>query len=227
MLICIPDVLSDAELAECRSLMAAARWEDGRATAGPQSAEVKRNRQIPPDCPNGHAAGQIILRALNRHPTFISAALPRTILPPLFNSYGPGEAFGIHIDNAIRANPYTGDRIRTDLSVTLFLSDPADYDGGELAVDTALGSQEVKLPAGHLVLYPASTLHQVLPVMRGERVASFFWLQSMVRDAGQRAMLYDLDQSIQGLTATLGIGDDRIVSLTGVYHNLIRTWADA
>lgn len=227
MLICIPGILDAAELADCRRLMAAGDWRDGRMTAGAQSALVKHNLQLAADDPAAREAGTIILRALYRNETFLSAALPRTILPPLFNRYRTGQTFGVHVDNAIRANPDTGQRIRTDLSVTLFLTEPDDYDGGELVIETQYGSQPVKLPAGHLVLYPSTSLHQVLPVTRGDRVASFFWLQSMVRGVEPRTMLFDLDQTIQSLAATLGTGDDHIVRLTGIYHNLVRYWAEA
>ena len=227
MLICIPDILSPDELLRCRDLIAGAQWQDGRATAGPQSARVKYNMQIPDESAEGRAAGQTIVRALYRNPIFVSAAIPKVVLPPLFNRYTVVQTFGIHIDNAIRANPGTGDRIRTDLSATLFLSDPTSYDGGELVVDTLFGAQEVKLPAGHMVLYPSTSLHRVAPVLRGERVASFMWMQSMIRSAEQRALLFDLDRAIQSLTETVGTDDPRLVSLTGVYHNLIRTWGDA
>lgn len=227
MLITIPDVLTGSELAGCRALMARAQWDDGRATAGPQSALTKFNLQIPEDSEEARLAGKLVLTALSRNPTFIAAALPRAILPPLFNRYLEGHSFGLHVDNAIRADALTGDRIRTDLSVTLFLTDPEDYDGGELVVETQFGAQEVKLPAGHLVLYPASSLHRVQPVRRGERVASFFWLQSMVPNAGQRSLLFDLDLAVQSLSGSLGDDDARVVSLTGLYHNLIREWAQA
>lgn len=226
MLICVPDVLTPDELRHCQTLLAAADWADGRMTAGAQSALVKHNLQLPADCPAAREVGVIILQALGRNQTFLSAALPRTILPPLFNRYVTGQTFGVHIDNAIRANPLTGERIRTDLSVTLFFSEPDTYDGGELVIETLYGSQEVKLPAGHLVLYPSTSLHQVLPVTRGERVASFFWLQSMIRTEEQRTLLFDLDQTIQDLSADLGGGDDRAVRLTGIYHNLVRHWAE-
>lgn len=226
MLICVPDVLTPDELRHCQTLLAAADWADGRMTAGAQSALVKHNLQLPADSPAAREVGMIILQALGRNQTFLSAALPRTILPPLFNRYVTGQTFGVHIDNAIRANPLTGERIRTDLSVTLFFSEPDTYDGGELVIETLYGSQEVKLPAGHLVLYPSTSLHQVLPVTRGERVASFFWLQSMIRTEEQRTLLFDLDQTIQDLSSDLGGADDRAVRLTGIYHNLVRHWAE-
>ncbi len=226
MLICIPDVLNSAELRRCQDLMQTADWQDGRMTAGAQSALVKDNLQLPADSAAAREAGMVILGALGRNPTFLSAALPKNILPPLFNRYGGGQSFGVHVDNAIRANPHTGERIRTDLSVTLFLSDPDSYDGGELVIETLYGSQEVKLPAGHLVLYPSTSLHRVMPVTRGERIGSFFWLQSMIRSDDQRTMLFELDQTIQELSAELGGGDDRAVRLTGIYHNLIRHWSE-
>lgn len=226
MLICIPDMLSADEVAVCRAMMARAPWQDGRATAGAQSAGVKNNLQIPQSAPEAQQLGQIILGALGRNPLFLSAALPKTILPPMFNRYGPGQNFGVHVDNAIRQVPQTGERLRTDLSMTLFFSEPEDYDGGELVIETHYGAQEVKLPAGHLVLYPATSLHQVLPVTRGERVSSFFWLQSMIRDDGQRTLLFDLDQTIQAISAECGATSPHAVRLTGIYHNLIRAWAE-
>jgi PKHD-type hydroxylase len=226
MLICIPDVLSPEEVAYCRSVMARAPWADGKATAGAQSATVKNNLQIPLDAPEGQELGKLILRALGKNPMFISAALPKAILPPMFNRYGPGQNFGVHVDNAIRVIPQTGERIRTDLSMTVFFSDPSDYEGGELVIETLYGSQEVKLPAGHMVLYPSTSLHQVMPVTRGERISSFFWLQSMIRDEAHRTMLFDLDQTIQQMSAGTGADNPHAVKLTGIYHNLIRAWAE-
>ena len=226
MLICIPDVLSPAEVAAMRASLATARWVDGRSTAGAQSARVKNNRQVALDCPVGQRLSVEILRALSNNPLFISAALPKTFLPPMFNAYGVGETFGVHVDNAIRVVPQTGERLRTDLSMTLFLCEPDEYDGGELTIETEYGAQEVKLPAGHMALYPSTSLHQVTPVTRGERVCAFFWLQSMLRDEGERAMLFDLDQTIQEMSAERGADDPHAVRLTGVYHNLIRRWAE-
>jgi PKHD-type hydroxylase len=228
MLICIPDILSKAEVADFRRVMDATEWEDGRSTAGAQSAMVKRNEQLPPDGEVARALGQRVLSALTRNPLFISAAVPLHIFPPLFNRYAAsdGHHFGVHVDNAVRGDRLTGQRIRTDLSVTLFLSEPEDYDGGVLTVEDYYGSHEVKLPAGHLVLYPASSLHLVTPVTRGTRVASFFWLQSMIRDAHARSMIFDLDTAIQALVERLGRDDPETVRLTGIYHNLIRYWAD-
>lgn len=196
MLICVPDVLSKAEVAEFRGVMKDTVWEDGRSTAGAQSALVKKNEQLPPNGDVSRTLGERVVRALAANPLFISAAIPRHIFPPLFNRYGVGQHFGVHVDNAVRGDHLTGMRIRTDLSVTLFLSEPAEYDGGELVVEDYYGSHEVKLPAGHLVLYPATSLHTVTPITRGVRTASFFWLQSMVRDLHARSMIFDLDNAI-------------------------------
>lgn len=226
MLICVPGVLSKEEVAEFRRLMDAAEWEDGRSTAGAQSAMVKRNEQLPPDGELARRLGEHVLRALTRNKLFVSAAIPLRIFPPLFNRYGGGHHFGVHVDNAVRGDHLTGQRIRTDLSVTLFLAEPDEYDGGELVVEDYYGSHEVKLPAGDLVLYPATSLHMVTPVTRGMRVGSFFWLQSMIRDAQARSMIFDLDTAIQGLAGKLGQDDAEVVRLTGIYHNLIRHWAE-
>jgi PKHD-type hydroxylase len=226
MLVCVPEVLSKAEVAEFRRLMDSAAWEDGRSTAGAQSAMVKKNEQLPPSGDLARALGQRIISALTANPLFISAAIPLHIFPPLFNRYGAGHHFGIHVDNAVRGDHLTGMRIRTDLSVTLFLSEPDEYDGAELIVEDYYGSHEVKLPAGHLVLYPASSLHMVTPITRGTRVASFFWLQSMIRDAHARSLIFDLDTAIQRLVDRLGRDDPETVKLTGIYHNLIRYWAE-
>jgi PKHD-type hydroxylase len=226
MLICVPDVLSKTDVADFRSAMDAAAWEDGRSTAGAQSAMVKKNEQLPPDSEISRTLGKRVVKALTANPLFISAAIPMHIFPPLFNRYGVGQHFGIHVDNAVRGDPLTGARIRTDLSVTLFLSEPDEYDGGELIVEDYYGSHEVKLPAGHLVLYPASSLHTVTPITRGVRVASFFWLQSMIRDAHARSLIFDLDTTIQALVERMGRNDPEIVKLTGIYHNLIRYWVE-
>ena len=226
MLICVPDVLSKAQVAEFRSLMDEATWEDGRSTAGAQSAMVKNNEQLPPDGELSRQLGDRVIRALVASPLFVSAAIPKHIFPPLFNRYGVGHRFGVHVDNAVRGDQLTGTRIRTDLSVTLFLSEPDEYDGGELVVEDYYGPHEVKLPAGHLVLYPATSLHTVTPITRGVRVGSFFWLQSMIRDAHARSMIFDLDTAIQGLVERLGRNDAEVVKLTGIYHNLIRYWAE-
>jgi PKHD-type hydroxylase len=228
MLICIPDVLSKSDVADFRRIMDECAWEDGRSTAGAQSALVKRNEQLPPDSEVARKLGNRVLSALTASSRFISAAIPLQIFPPLFNRYAAsdGHHFGVHVDNAVRGDRLTGLRIRTDLSVTLFLSEPDEYDGGELVVEDLYGSHEIKLSAGDLVLYPASSLHLVTPVTRGTRVASFFWLQSMVRDAHARSLIFDLDTSIQALVERLGRDDPETVKLTGIYHNLIRYWAE-
>jgi PKHD-type hydroxylase len=226
MLICVPDVLSKAEVADFRAAMDAAEWEDGRSTAGAQSAMVKKNEQLPPNGAIARQLGEAVIKALVASPLFVAAAIPKQIFPPLFNRYGVGQHFGIHVDNAVRGDHFTGTRIRTDLSVTLFLSDPEEYDGGELIVEDYYGSHRVKLPSGHLVLYPASCLHTVTAVTRGVRVASFFWLQSMVRDGHARSLIFDLDTAIQGLVQRVGRDDPELVKLTGIYHNLIRCWAE-
>jgi PKHD-type hydroxylase len=228
MLVCVPQVLSKSEVADFRHLMDASSWEDGRSTAGAQSAMVKSNEQLPPDNEVARKLGNRVVSALTSNPRFISAAIPLHIFPPLFNRYRAADShhFGIHVDNAVRGDRLTGLRIRTDLSVTLFLSEPDEYDGGELVVEDLYGSHEVKLPAGDLVVYPASSLHMVTPVTRGMRVASFFWLQSMIRDAHARSLIFDLDTTIQALVERLGRDDPETVRLTGVYHNLIRVWAE-
>ena len=228
MLICIPNVLSKDDVADFRRIMDAAVWEDGRSTAGAQSALVKRNEQLPPDSEVARTLGNRVLSALTASPKFISAAIPLQIFPPLFNRYvaSGGHHFGLHVDNAVRGDHLTGLRIRTDLSVTLFLSEPDEYDGGELVVEDLYGSHEIKLAAGDLVLYPASSLHLVTPVTRGMRVASFFSLQSMVLEAHARSLIFDLDTAIQALVDRLGRDDPETVKLTGIYHNLIRYWAE-
>ncbi len=227
MLICIPEILGKAEVADFRRLMDAADWEDGRSTAGAQSAMVKRNEQLPPDGDLARRLGAHVVSALTRNPTFVSAAIPLQIFPPLFNRYCVGQKFGIHVDNAVRGDPLTGMRIRTDLSATLFLAEPEEYDGGELVIEDHYGTHEVKLPAGDVVLYPSKSLHMVTEVTRGARVASFMWMQSMIRDDHARSMIFDLDNSIQSLSDRIGRDDPDAVRLTGVYHNLIRYWAEA
>lgn len=227
MLICIPDVLSKQQVGECRRVIDAGAWADGNATSGQQSALAKRNLQLPEDSPEARRMGDMILDALAANALFVSAALPRKTYPPLFNSYSGGQAFGTHIDNAIRAIRGTPHRVRTDLAATLFLSEPEDYDGGELTVELAFAAQEVKLPAGDLVLYPASSLHRVQPVTRGARVSSFFWIESMVRDDGARSLLFDLDTAIQDVARVQGLEHPTAIKLTGVYHNLLRRWADS
>ena len=227
MLISVSNILGKSDVADFRRIMDECDWEDGRSTAGAQSALVKRNEQLPPDSDVSRKLGKRIISALTANPRFIAAAIPLQIFPPLFNRYAAsdGHHFGIHVDNAVRGDHLTGLRIRTDLSVTLFLSEPDEYDGGELVVEDVYGSHEIKLPAGDLVLYPASSLHMVTPVTRGTRVASFFWLQSMIRDAHARSLIFDLDTAIQSLVQRLGRDDPETVKLTGIYHNLIRYWA--
>src|ERR1700759_1771115 len=228
MLTCVPQVLSKADVAEFRRIMDGCAWEDGRSTAGAQSALVKRNEQLPPDSEVARKLGNRVVSALTANPQFISAAVPLRIFPPLFNRYAAtdGHHFGIHVDNAVRGDHLTGLRIRTDLSVTVFLSEPEEDDGGELGVEDLYGSHEIKLPAGDLVLYPASSLHMVRRITRGTRIGSFFWLQSMVRDAHARSLIFDLDTAIQALVQRLGRDDPETVKLTGIYHNLIRYWAE-
>lgn len=226
MLLCIPEVLTKKQVAHCRKVMESASWVDGKVTAGAQSGAVKQNHQLPEGTKEAVELGNLILEALAGNALFLSAALPHKIFPPLFNRYKDGEHFGTHVDNAIRAIPGTPQRIRTDLSATLFLTDPADYDGGELVIEDNYGAQEVKLPAGDMVLYPSTSLHHVTPVTRGVRISSFFWLQSMVRDDGQRTLLFDFDESIQQLAAEKGMDDPLSVKFSGIYHNLIRRWAD-
>jgi PKHD-type hydroxylase len=227
MMLAIPDLLDKDGVKRVRAIVDAGVWADGNATSGPQSALAKRNEQLPEDSTAAKEAGRIVLDALGRSPLFIAAALPLKIFPPLFNRYQGGEAFGTHIDNAVRIHRASEFRVRTDLSATLFLEDPEAYEGGELLVEGKLGAGAVKLPAGHLLLYPASSLHRVEPVTRGARVASFFWVQSMVRDDGARAILFDLDRSIQAVAADRGQDDAEVIRLTGVYHNLLRRWADS
>ena len=225
MLLTIPDLLTPEEVAHCRQRLKAAAWVDGLATAGPISAQVKHNRQIDPTSPIAAELGAIVLSALQRNATFLSATLPLRILPPMFNAYRGGERFGIHVDNAIRHAPGDPARIRTDVSTTVFFCDPEEYEGGELTVETPFGVQQVKLPAGHAVVYPATSLHEVAPVTAGERLASFFWTQSLIRDEGERSLLFDLDQTIQDIRAVHGEADPHALRLSFVYHNLVRRWA--
>ena len=222
MLIAIPEVLSQEQVASFRTALDAGTWIDGRVTAGHQSALAKHNAQLAQDDPLSGRLGNVVLDALDGNALFVSAALPRKVFPPLFNRYAVGQSFGVHVDNAIRVVKGAGARVRTDLSATLFLSEPDEYDGGELSVEGGFGLQQVKLPAGHMVLYPASSLHRVEPVRRGARVASFFWIESMVRNEADRAVLFDLDQSIQRLAPD----HPSAIPLTGIYHNLLRRWAD-
>ena len=226
MLLHVPKVLTDAQVARCRELMERASWVDGRVTAGHQSARAKDNLQIAEGSPEAREMGDLIVGALERNPLFISAALPQRVFPPLFNCYRPGMAFGAHVDNAVRQVTGTPFRLRTDLSTTLFLSRPDEYDGGELVVEDTYGAHSVKLPAGDLILYPATSLHRVNPVTRGARLASFFWIQSMVRDDGRRALLFDFDMAINQVNQAMP-DHAAVVALTSCYHNLLRQWADA
>ena len=227
MLLHLREVLEPDGIRRLRELLADAPWTDGRVTAGVQSAQAKQNEQLPHDCEAAHAGRQIVLAALNRHDLFFSAALPKRVFPPLFNRYaGAMNAFGNHVDNAVRFVPGgQAERVRTDISCTLFLSEPAEYDGGELMIEDVYGVHSVKLPAGHLVLYPSTSLHHVRPVTRGARISSFFWLQSMVRDDGDRTLLFDLDSAVRALSQERP--DHPVaVQLTAVYHNLLRKWAE-
>jgi PKHD-type hydroxylase len=225
MLLHIPEVLTAEQVASARRSLDAAEWVDGRVTAGHQSAKAKHNLQLPDGHPVANELAEMIVAALQQNPLFISAALPLRVFPPLFNRYEGGDSFGTHVDNAVRQIPGTPHRIRTDLSATLFLAEPAEYDGGELVVEDTYGAHAIKLPAGHMVLYPASSLHRVNPVMRGARIASFFWIQSMLRDDAVRTLLFDLDTAIQRLTVDIP-DHPAALQLTGVYHNLLRRWAD-
>ena len=225
MLLQIPEVLTAEQVAACRELLETDNWIDGRTTAGHQSARAKDNLQLPEDHEYSKQLGDTILAALERNPLFMAAALPLKVFPPLFNRYQDGQSFGNHVDNAIRQVTGTPHRVRTDLSATLFFSNPDEYHGGELVVEDTYGVHSVKLPAGHLILYPASSLHNVRPVTRGARLASFFWIQSMVRDDGERSLLFDLDVAIQRLISEVP-DHPSVVELTSLYHNLLRRWAD-
>ena len=227
MLLHVRQVLHADELAQARALLEGASWGDGRVTSGVQSALVKNNEQLPPEGKPAKALQRLVLAALNRHPLFFSAALPRRILPPLFNRYsGRTNAFGDHVDNAVRFVPGSAERVRTDISCTLFLVDPGDYDGGELVVEDTFGGRSVKLPAGDMLLYPGTSVHRVEPVTRGARVASFFWVESMVRSVEQRRLLFDMDTHLMQLRSAIGEADPAVIGLTGTYHNLLRLWAD-
>lgn len=226
MMLPIADVLAPDALAKVRAIIDAGEWVDGNVTSGHQSALAKRNMQLREDGAAAREAGAIVLDALGKSPLFIAAALPLKIYPPLFNRYQGGETFGTHVDNGVRIQAGTGFRVRSDLSATLFLADPDSYDGGDLVVEGHAGAQAVKLPAGHLLLYPASSLHRVEPVTRGARIASFFWIESMVRDNSGRDILFDLDEGVRGAAARLGHDDPAVIRLTGVYHNLLRRWAN-
>jgi PKHD-type hydroxylase len=227
MLIVIENVLTKGQVSECRTILDKAKWVDGKVTAGKQSGSVKHNQQLAEGSNEARILGDIILDALAGNNQFISAALPLKIFPPLFNKYEGGQYFGTHVDNAIRVIPGTPHRIRTDLSCTLFLTEPEEYDGGELVIEDNYGTQEIKLPAGHMVLYPSTSLHHVTPVTHSARISSFFWIQSMVRDDADRTLLFDLDQSIQQLSSDIGINAPMTVKLSGIYHNLVRKWADS
>jgi PKHD-type hydroxylase len=224
MLIAIPNVLTAEQVVQARQTLGSAEWIDGLVTAGHQGARVKDNLQIPASHPAARQVGEMIVQALNRSPLFIAAALPLHILPPMFNRYSGGQTFGTHVDGSIRSLP-NGQRIRTDLSATLFLADPDEYDGGELVVEDTYGAKSVKLPAGQMILYPSTSLHHVTPVTRGTRLCSFFWIQSMIRDDGQRSLLFDLDVGLQRLSAEIPTHPG-VVQITGVYHNLLRQWAE-
>ncbi len=226
MILAVPALLDNEALARIRSIVDGGDWVDGNVTSGHQSALAKRNRQLAEDSAAAQQAGRLVLDALGRSPLFIAAALPLKVFPPLFNRYEGGERFGTHIDNAVRIHRGSEFRVRSDLSATLFLSPPDAYEGGELVVEDHYGVHSTRLPAGDLLLYPASSLHRVEPVTRGVRTACFFWVQSMVRDDGARTLLFDLDRSIQALAADRGHADDEVIRLTGIYHNLLRRWAD-
>lgn len=225
MMLHIPKVLTAEQVTECRALLLAADWVDGKSTAGFQSAMAKDNLQLPADSDTARYIGAMITQALASHPLFVAAALPAKVFPPLFNCYQGGHSFGVHVDNSIRFNPSTNEPIRTDLSATLFFCEPEEYEGGELVVEDNYGAHSVKLPAGDLILYPSTSLHQVTAVTQGARISSFFWIQSMVRDDGQRTLLFDLDSSIQQVNQQLGTDSETSIQLTGVYHNLLRRWA--
>lgn len=225
MILTIPDILPSDQLASTRALLDAADWVDGKVSAGHQGARVKDNVQIPATHPVARQVGEVLLKALMQNPLFVSASLPLHVLPPMFNRYSGGQQFGTHVDGSIRQIPGTHQRIRTDLSCTFFFAGPEEYDGGELIIEDTYGSKSVKLPAGHLVLYPSTSLHQVRPVTRGTRLCSFFWIQSMIREDLKRSLLFDMDVGIQRMGAD-SPNHPGVVQLTGVYHNLIRLWAE-
>jgi PKHD-type hydroxylase len=225
MLLTIPDILTPEQIHYARQRLTSADWVDGRVTAGHQSSLAKDNLQIPEGHPVAQEIGELILQALGQNPLFVSAALPMKVFPPLFNSYSGGQSFGTHVDNAIRHLKGTSHRVRSDLSATLFFSNPEDYDGGELIIEDTYGIHSVKLPAGHMVLYPSSSLHNVRPVTRGARVSSFFCGRGIIRDDGDRTLLFDLDNVTQRLTAEQASSPNAI-KLTGIYHNLLRRWAE-
>ena len=228
MLVHIKQILSRDELRSARNILERATWGDGRVTAGVQSALAKNNRQLEQQGDASKALQPLVLQGLNRHMDFFSAALPKRVFPPLFNRYGgSANAFGNHVDNAVRFIPGTqGERVRTDISCTLFLAEPDEYEGGELIIEDTFGSKSIKLPAGDMVLYPGTSVHRVEPVTRGHRLASFFWVESMVRSDEQRRMLYEMDRHLMHLRGTVGETDPAVIGLTGMYHNLLRAWAD-
>ncbi|BAT61427.1 PKHD-type hydroxylase [Variibacter gotjawalensis] len=226
MLVHVPNVLTADEVARVRGILEASEWVDGRETAGEQAAMAKFNLQIPEGSQAGMEAGDIILRALGRNATFNSAALPLRVLPPLFNRYDAGMTFHAHVDGAIRAMPHNGQRIRADVSTTLFLTAPDEYDGGELIVEDTYGNHSVKLPVGDMIVYPSTSLHHVTPITRGSRWSSFFWTQSMIKDDGKRTLMYDLDQAIIDIRSKLDDREHSVVALTSHYHNLLRRWAE-
>jgi len=226
MIVHIPGVLTSEELALCQKAFAASTWVDGKVTAGVQSGKAKDNLQLQEGSPEARQLGELILRALGRNPLFTAAALPLRVFPPLFNRYDEGMRFDAHVDNAIRFVPGANVRVRTDISATLFISDLKDYDGGELVIEDTYGIQSVKLPAGDLILYPATSLHRVMPIKRGVRCASFFWIQSMVKDDGKRRELFELDRGIAEVRASLGDAHHASIALTAVYHNLLRRWSE-
>jgi PKHD-type hydroxylase len=225
MMVHVPQALTPAEVARCREVMQQAAWEDGKSTAGHQSAQVKFNLQLPEKSPQARELGQMVMTALGKNALFFSAVLPKQVFPPLFNRYDAGMTFGAHVDNAIRGYLDTNLQIRTDVSSTLFISAPEDYDGGELVVEDTYGQHKVKLPAGDMIVYPGTSLHNVTPITRGSRIASFFWTQSLIRDDSRRALLFDLDMSIRRLSADHP-EHPSVVSLTSTYHNLLRQWAE-
>ena len=225
MLLRIPDLLTPEQTRQCRDALERAEWTDGRGTAGHAAVKSKRNQQLAPDDPLTQNIGELILQALSANALYMSAALPLKVFPPRINRYAGGGEYGFHVDGAVMSVPGTPHRIRTDVSATLFFSEPDEYDGGELVIEDTYGEQRVKLPAGHLVLYPGTSLHKVTPVTRGARLAAFFWTQSLIRDDTQRALLFQLDQSIQSLSAREG-NDAEASRLLGVYHNLLRQWSD-
>lgn len=227
MLLHVREVLTRDEVAHARKILAGAPWEDGRLTAGEQSARAKNNEQLHEDCDETRAVQQLLLRGLERHQVFFSAALPKQISPPLFNRYGgSANSFGNHVDSSVRFLRNGAGRVRTDVSCTVFLADPEDYDGGELVIEDTFGEQRVKLPAGDMVLYPGTSVHRVLPVTRGHRVASYFWIQSMVRSDKQRRLLFDMDNHLRHLRSQFGETDSGVIGLTSTYHNLLRMWLD-